>query len=508
LSRRSIKPRLWPALVVSSVALAQAPAIAPRGIVNAASRMPTSLPGGKLAAGARILIPGVRLTAAGSPSVIHLKSGAWNASIAPANATETQIEADLPADLPAGDVQISVETAAGLSRAETVPAAASSPGIYTLNEDGWGPVSNDPVRRKKKALLRINGLNDAHPKVFIGGVAARVASRHGQELTIEIPANAPQGCWTPVWIESAPGVVSNFATLRIVGHQGARHGDCLEPAGWPLRPVAAGKRAAIVIGTRIQGSIETRPGQPQDFTLDSAAGFFFRAAEGRPTPFQALPPAGTCTSYTGKFSLIADLLFLTRHFIGEFNTALDMGKSMTITNGERTASLREKKVEGQYSGSVGGVEPVIWTGTPLFFVPGEYHVRTAGSSIDIPLRVPPAFEWANQSDVQTIDRSTGVRIRWSGLAADQQMLIAAFNVHPDTSAMGTCLCVAPAGATEMEIPPYALANFPPTERFTPVPIRGLILAAIPRSNTAVSMKGFDDVRSAFLHLRGQTIQVR
>jgi hypothetical protein len=499
------KVRLSPAILWCAVALGQAPAIVPRGIVNAASEMPASLPGGKLAPGARIIIPGLRLTSPGSPTVIHLSSGDWKASITPVKATEVRLETDLPLDLPAGEIHISVETSQGVSRAETVGSAPTNAAIFTLNGGGWGPVSRDAVRRRQKTTLRVNGLNQAHPKVYVGGVAARVVSVRGQDVTIVVPSRAPEGCWTPVWIESAPGLLSNFATLRIA----RRSGDCRQPEGWPLRPVELGRRAGIVIATRIQGSIESRPGQPEDFTLDSGAGFFFRAADAPPTPFQTLPPEGTCTSYTGKFSLIADLLFLTRHFVGEFTAPLDLGHTMTFSQGSRIAKLRAKKVEGQYSGSLGGTEPVIWgPGTPLFLTPGEYRVRFDGSPLDVPLAVSPGFEWVNQKDVQEIDRSSGVMLQWSRVGADRQMLIAAFNVHPDTSAMGTCLCVAPPGATQMKIPPYALANFPATERVTPVPIRGVILATIPRSSGRAAAAEFDDVRSAFLYLRGQTVKFR
>jgi hypothetical protein len=500
------KKSIWTGLVFSGVVLAQAPAIAPRGIVNAASQMPASLPGGKLAPVARIIIPGLRLTSPGSPTVIHLKSGDWKASIAPVKATGVRIEADLPADLPAGEIQISVETSQGVSSAQTVASAHSSPGIFTLNGAGWGPVNRNEVRRRQKTTIRVNGLNDAHPKLFVGGVAARVVSVRGQDLTFTVPQGAPEGCWTPMWIESAPGRVSNFAALRIA----ARNGVCQQPEGWPLRPVAAGKRGGIVIATRIQGILELRRGQPDEFTLDSAAAFFFRAGDGTPTPFQTLPPAGTCTSYTGEFSLISDLLFRAQRFIGEFTAPLDLGPRLTIGDGARSAKLPSKKVEGQYSAAVGGMAPVIWgPGAPLFLSPGQYRVRSADSKFDVPIEVSPGFDWVNRKEVQEVDRGSGVRLQWTGVGADRQMVIAAFNVHPDSSAMGTCVCVALPGATQMDVPPYALANFPPTERFTPVPIRGVILATIPQSaGGQIPPTAFDDVRAAFIDIRAQMVSFR
>ncbi len=506
MSRHLTKNLFWPAFIFSGTVLAQAPAIAPLGIVNAASQMPASLPGGKLSPGARIIIPGLRLTSPDSPTVVHVKSGSWNTSIAPVKATEARIEVDLPPDLPAGEVQISVETSQGVSRAETVASARSSPGIFTLNGEGWGPLSRAAVRHRQKATIHVDGLNDAHPKVFVGGVAAHVASVHGQDLTFVVPHSAPEGCWTPVWIESAPGLLSNFGTLSVA----ARNGRCKQTEGWPLRPVEAGKKAGIVIATRIQGSLEIRRGQPDDFTLDSAAGFFFRAGDGASTPFQALPPAGTCTSYTGKFSLITDLLFRAPRFIGEFTEPLDIGPWLTISDGSREVKLPSKKDEGQYSGPLGGTAPVIWgPGTPLFLQPGDIRIHSDEAKLDVPVPVSPAFDWVNRKDVKEIDRASGVLLKWTGVGVDRQVVMAVFNVHPDTLAMGTSLCVAPPGAAQMEIPPYALANIPPTDRVTGVPIRGVILATIPRSASGVhSAAAFDDLRAAFLDIRGQTVTFR
>lgn len=467
--------------------------------------MPATLPGGKLAPGARILIPGIRLTSPASPTIVHLKSGDWSASIAPIHATEDRIEAELPADLPTGDIRISVETSEGTSREEIVPAAHSSPGIFTLNGAGWGPVNRDVLRHRQKTTVRVSGLNDPHPKVFVGGVPARVTSVHGQQIAFEVPRNAPEGCWTPVWIESGPGLVSNFATLDIAG----RDGKCDEPAGWPMRPVAEGKRAGIVIATRMKGTLELRHGQPDEFALDSAAGFFFHAGGGLPTPFQTLPPPGTCTSYTGRFSLVADMMFRAPRFIGEFTEPIDVGPRLILTDGTRTAKLPSKRVEGQYSAPVGGTAPVIWgPGTPLFLKPGGYRVRSNDMQVDVPFTVPPAFEWVNQKEAHEIDRSAGILLQWTGAGADRQVVIAAFNVHPESAAMGTLLCTAAPGATEMQIPPYALANFPPTDQATPVPIRGLVVATIPRAPSGVHSDAFDDLRSAFLDIRGQTVTFR
>ena len=76
-------------LLFHNTALAAPPAIAANGIANAASRIPSTLPGGSLARGARFILEGVRFSP--SPTITIQAAQTFRATII--TATATRIEA-------------------------------------------------------------------------------------------------------------------------------------------------------------------------------------------------------------------------------------------------------------------------------------------------------------------------------------------------------------------------------------------------------------------------------
>ncbi len=98
-------PAVFAGLLLLAVsAAAQPPAITPQGIVNAASLMPPSLTGGKLAPGMEIVIPGIRFVAPNSDPVVQLEQGSWRASVKPRQITPQMLKAKLPANTPLGEI--------------------------------------------------------------------------------------------------------------------------------------------------------------------------------------------------------------------------------------------------------------------------------------------------------------------------------------------------------------------------------------------------------------------
>lgn len=498
-------------LIFFRIACAQAPAIAPGGIVNSASLIPSSLPGGKLAPGAKIVIPGVRFLDPGSPTMVRFAQGEWSVSVKPLSAAAKQIEVVMPGDTPAGEVGISVVNGQGSSRPEKVQVAASSPGIITLNGQGWGPAVRDPVHSGAEVTLHLNGLNDPRPKVFVGGVPAPVLKVQGEELTFAVPPAAPAGCWTPVWIQSPAGEVSNFATVSIQNEKGI----CQEPEGWFTHALRAGTRNGIVVFERVSGTIEAVPGRFQSFAFDSGSGFFYRASANT-LPVQIMPPDDSCTAYTGIFSLQIAEWFNLHRFVGSFEKLLDNGPSLTVEDGDshRAQLDAPSDVRGFYAGLFGGTLPMVWTpGTPLFLHPGAYRIQSSGlgeiGKLDMMLDVPPPFEWVNQSDVNMIERSAGFDLEWKNLAPDRQMIAVAFNIDQQTAAMGTAVCVAPPKATRIKVPPYALANFPATQPGGALPFRFIMLASLPVSSGKQPIPdGLDEARAVFLEVQGKTARFR
>lgn len=279
---------------------AQPPAITPGEILNAASLMPPVLPAGKLAPGMKIVISGIRFVDPKSETTVEFTEGDWRASVKPSMLADRKLEATLPRETPLGNVGVAVTNSEGRSRAEQVEVAASIPGIATLNGEGWGPPSNATYRPGQPVTLRVNGLNETKPRVFVAGVAAPGVKIRGEELTFDLPRKAPTGCWTPVWIQSKTGETSNFVTIstsekpagatepgasgnvgspdRLGGRAGpvpaSENGrDCKQAPGWLGRRAAPGTRTGLAVLEKIRGQME-QAGRIQTFDFDSGAAFF------------------------------------------------------------------------------------------------------------------------------------------------------------------------------------------------------------------------------------------
>src|ERR1035441_9766606 len=127
------------------------PAIAPGGVVNAASRLPASLRGGALAPGARFTIPGVRLGpdigVRGSESDPPVKladvavriaqgDGAVDAGLLLVSAT--RIDAWMPEKAPLGDVQLTVTYQGRASEPYDLTLVRASGGVWWGGAAGQG----------------------------------------------------------------------------------------------------------------------------------------------------------------------------------------------------------------------------------------------------------------------------------------------------------------------------------------------------------------------------------
>jgi hypothetical protein len=365
------------------------------------------------------------------------------------------------------------------------------------------------VERGKKITLRVNGLNESRPKVFVGGSEARDSAAHGENVTFTVPRDAPEGCWTPVWIQSRAGGASNFVTISIRGPGR----DCQQLEGWPARPVKPGSRNAVVMLHRVRGSLELHDGMPNPFQFDSGAGVVFVAGDSEVTPFQILPPGGTCASQTGTFTLDFGAFFSVRNFVGGFERGLDAGPSFRIEAESGEGTMRGSQ-PGLYAALLGGTAPVMWgPGTPLLLTPGSHRVRAEGSDemgkLDVGLDIPPMFDWIGEDQIKEIDRSKGLELRWRNLARDRQMVIVAFSVDSDNSATGAAVCVATPDANQMTIPSYALANLPATRPNGVLPVRVLILASLPRkASGAGPVEGLNDARVILMDVRGKNVVFR
>ena len=525
---------------------AQPPAITPGEVLNAASSMPPVLPAGKLAPGMKIVLSGIRFVDPKSETTVNFTKGDWRASVRPSMLADRKLEVTLPKDTPLGNVGIAVMNAEGSSRVEQVPVAESVPGIATLNGEGWGPASNATYRPGQSVTLPVNGLNETKPQVFVAGVAAPGVKLRGEELTFDLPRSAPTGCWTPVWIQSKTGELSNFVTIstsekpggttepgasgnagpldRLGGRAGpvpaSENGrDCKQAPGWLGRRAALGTRTGLAVAEKIRGEME-QAGKIQTFDFDSGAAFFFRAATGAPTVLQLLPPESSCLTYANAFSLTGLSLLRVQQAIGPSDVFYDAGARLVIRSDGSKGGNQESYLDaaqgsqGYYTGLFGGVLPLPQPNNkPLFLFPGMYRIHAEGGkdlgSFDLPLKVSPPFEWPESATLDEVDRKAGVALEWSGLASDRQMVALAFNADLQKSTLGSTICLAPRGATHFTIPPSAFANFLPTSGIGTLPLHFVVLISIPSELPEQAVpKGLDEARSIYLEIQAKSVRFR
>ena len=164
------------------------PAIAPGGIVNAASRLPATLRGGAIARGAQFIIPGVRLgpdiAVHGSESHPPARLADVSVRIAQRDAvadaglllvSATRIDAWMPDGAPLGDVQLTVTYQGRTSEPYELTLVPSSAGFFSGET---APEALPAARPKPEAApgdsvtLWGTGFGETAPDLFVGGKPA------------------------------------------------------------------------------------------------------------------------------------------------------------------------------------------------------------------------------------------------------------------------------------------------------------------------------------------------
>ena len=258
---------LWlPALLcgASVIAFAQVPAIGQNGVLNAASRIPATLPGAAIARGARFEIAGVRLAGPGTVRVKIEHNGAW--VVVPVRMSEPmKIEAMMPRDAPVGQNTLIVETDAGRSKPFSFAVAATRIGLYSQNQKGWGQgkidllanrsripnSANAPARPGQLLSILSTGLGEGGGvSMVIGGKVAAVDGIDRNiapgldEIRFRVPRGVPEGCSVPAYARVSGAPPSNVVTMSIE----SRGSHCHMPGGASVPPIEGRRQGVIGIG--------------------------------------------------------------------------------------------------------------------------------------------------------------------------------------------------------------------------------------------------------------------
>ena len=516
------------------------PAIAPGGIVNAASRLPASLRGGAIARGARFTIPGVRLGpdtgVRGSESEPPAKLADVSVRIAQRDVvadaglllvSATRIDAWIPDGAPLGDVQLTVTYQGRPSEPYELTLVPSSAGFFSGET---APEALPAARRKPEAApgdtvtLWGTGLGETALDLFVGGkpaeaVRATTAAccKGVEQIEFRVPAGAPLGCFVPVLARAPDGRPSNAVPIAVHAPGQA----CRDEVDWFRESVEHATRAGFVALARVSLDIKVSSRTDAWLHFDYGIGSFGRQESGQ-RQFPPLPPASTCTVFTARINL--------RQIMGQARTPaewtsipektpgnrrLDAGAAISVSGPAGARSLnRDARQHEYYDAMLGGLVPYSHDAPkPMYLGRGSYTVAAPGGPdigpFSVNLDVPPAVEWKNRDRIAAIERDKGVAVEWKAARGNDAIVILAANADRYSGDSAVCLCMARARDGRFRIPPIALGNLPPTLEDQDLSASYLVLMEIPlEPPVRIEARGLDSAFAAFISASGLRVKYK
>lgn len=493
-------------------------------MVNSASQIPPTLPGGALAPGARFKIQGVRLTGSELTAVI-LSRGTVSVNAQILSATPLAIEAIVPSNAPLGPVEIRVRRGSEISAPFPVSIFRANPGLYSRNGSGWGPgraqnlrpnrrdnTIKDPARPSEPIAILATGTGGVTPDVFVGSQRAKVlriepaAERGDEVIVVEIPRTAPEGCFVPVYArEREPDAApSNIITVSIRRAMGG----CRMPPEFSV-PLFDSRTTGMIVISRASGLSESGRGK---WTADDAvAAFVKRDATPPNAPLLLTPPVGTCTVYTGSSQSSFEMpVTISDGLLADLGgEGLDVGPALNLSNGQEMRVVPSTPgAPGFYRAPLGSSES---RRRPLFLNPGSVNLASAGgrnaSAFDLKLKVTPAFTWTNRDEIVEIDRRRPLTLTWTTANPSEVKLILAMNVDQLTTSRAMCYCVANGAAGKFTIQPDFLANFPMSRDIPGEPLNQLMIAE-PMLHAPVTIPGIERVQAMTMFANVRIVRYR
>jgi uncharacterized protein (TIGR03437 family) len=537
---------------------AQSPLIYSRSTFNAASFMPAGIPGGAIAQGSIFSVfgahfgPATPVTASSFPLgttlggvSLNVIQGSTIVHAIPVYVSASQINAVMPSNAPVGAVSLQVVSGNAHSNMSPVRVAASAFGIFTATGTGIGPgvlynfvaqnnqPVNSPLATAKNGqvitlwgtgLGPITGADNVAPtagnlpvqvEVFVGGQPATVqySGRSAccagvDQIVFTVPANAPSGCWVPVYVRTGGTAVSNVVSMGINPSGGVCSTDVFPQIS---SVIVKGGRFGKALALRAMTHQDIGTFAPVDITADYHTSYAFDAMPGLFPfhPVYSLPPSGTCTSYTLQGDMLkGDLLPGT---LPE-SMPLDFGAPFLLTgpHGPRTLTSLFSNLRASYlGGSIsGGILP-----SSLFLDPGSYTLMGFGGmdigGFSTSFNIPQSVTWTNRDQLGSLDRAQPLTFSWSGGDAGQVVIGMGFGEDLPTNSSAVFACIAAAGASSLTVPPAILSNLPAT-RGNPLQSKGVIyLVTLPGSSVKnLNAKGLDQGLALFSLINGRTVVIQ
>jgi uncharacterized protein (TIGR03437 family) len=523
------------------------PLIAYGGVMNDASHGPAGLPAAAIAPGSRFTIQGTGLGPAtpvtadsfplgltlGGVSVVAVTAGGTAYNCYPFYVSATAVRAMLTNTAPAGPLAIKLTYQGQTSNSSTVTVSAVSPGLYSVSANGEGPGQASDVATANGKLISsttaggkplttasilATGLGaisqsdtTAPPQqnipgdtvsVTVGGQSAarvlyfgRSTKQPGADQVIfQVPSTAPLGCYVPVQIV-VNGTPSNLVTVALSSNGTA----CSDPGNPGSTALAGGGNLALMGLIRTDTLIAA-----SNFIVDRGVTMGIQTAA---NPFAylrsiSLPPPGACTVYMNY----GDVQIATLSF-NLAGTVFNPG-TLNITGPSGGATLTAN------SPALLGVQGATLTPNPgpPYLAPGTYTLQSSGSApvgpYTVSFNLNQPLTWTNRASIQTVTRSAGVTVQWSG-AGSRQVVVTGTAYTPDYSASAMFFCLAPAGAASFTVPPAVLGLLPAVQlnRTPPLGVLGLGTFAANTPTTFAAASLTSGVATV-LAVAGQPVQYR
>ncbi|HEX5227714.1 MAG TPA: IPT/TIG domain-containing protein [Bryobacteraceae bacterium] len=537
-------------------AVAQSPLLYNRSIFNAASYMPGGIPASAIAQGSVFTVfganlgPGKPATANSFPLGTTLANvsmtvvqGTTTVNAIPVYVSGSQINAIMPSNAPLGAASLRVffnnapsnylpvritNTAFGIFTALgtglgpgilqnfvaatdqpiNAPKITAKPGqTITLWGTGLGPVPYPDTQAPKAGNLPVQ------VQVFVGGVPATVqysgrspCCSGTDQIVFQVPANAPQGCWVPVYVKTAGSVVSNFVTMAIQSS-----GGTCEDAIFP------DLSSVMVNGGNFFAAILFRQTTHEDVgvvaPIDVTGDYHFEAAFNvLPITFPfdstvSMPPRGTCTVYTEQADLMHGAVLP-----GLLSTAspLSIGPPFSLTGPKGPVTL-DYPASGYRADLLGGlISNNVLPGT-LYLNPGSYTMTSTGGTDAGPFSatfsIPQPLTWTNRDQITLVDRTQPLTISWTGADAGAEIAVVGVGEDLPTNSSAVFKCIAAQGASSLTVPPDLLANLPATNPNDPLKSKDVIYLVdlAGTSRVHLNLKGFNHSSTGYLYISGKTV---
>lgn len=509
------------------------PAITPGAIVNAASLLPPSLPGGALPRGGLVALYGPRLQL----DKITIRSGANEFVAQPQFRSETHVTAYLPPEIPPGDATLTVTYQGQSSVAHPIHIAPYSAGIFAIRPASFSCADAQPFLDRREAIppspplapgtranLFATGVSP-QAKLLISGKPALLESAPPcvpglQRFQFTVPSGLPQSCAHPVVLSTPDSTASNYLSLQTVG--------CVPESTWLTAAALDQKPLSFVLLLRSALRLEGKGKSAKDTFFDAALATFGVRFGPPNDPMNIWPPSGQCTVVSGITAAAAFLQgqpvddqdrldandFLTivprgPRFKPEYPILanLDFGPALTINN---RAVPRDPKHPQFYFAPLGGNPPIkTIKPSPRFWKSGPFHIAgpggAAGGPFELDGRFPDELVWTNRDRIDSVDRAKGVTVEWKAPKDLQSVAIFAAAADSTDGASSLCMCSAPAAASSFTIPPEALSNLP-TSLFGASYYNVLAIAAAPSAEPVhTTAKGAGTIYAVPLTLTAKSV---